>query len=264
MKFYIHEKSWDTIKEELKTSKTVIVPLGALEAHGPQNPVGCCYLLAESASKSVGEKTGITVTPVIPFGVSTPYQNFPGTITVQSRVLQDYVLDVCRSLVRAGYKKIVFFSAHGGNNLPVLKEVALNLRESHGVLCAVVHLWGIVGQLAQASDWGEGVVMGHGGEPTTSTILHLYPELVDLNKTKVEPKKNPLESFTALSHENFLFDGVRFNIPLFAEEISDSSVLGDPTKASSEVGKQLYDRLITLLVAFVENFEKVNPSLELK
>ena len=234
------------------------MPLGALEAHGPHNPVGCCYLLAESASKSVGEITGITVTPVIPFGVSTPYQNFPGTITVQSHVLQEYVTDVCQSLIRTGYKKIIFFSAHGGNNLPVLKEIALNLRRTDEVLCSVVHVWGMIGQLAQTYNWGEDVKMGHGGEPTTSTMLYLYPELVELEKRIAETKKNPIANITALSHERFLFDNLIFNIPLFAEEISDSSVLGDSSRTSAEIGRQLYESLISNLVAFVQNFDSID------
>jgi creatinine amidohydrolase len=70
MVFRLHHKSWKTIEEELETSDTVIVPLGSLEAHGAHKPVGCCYLLAEDASRDVGERTGIAVTPVIPFGVS--------------------------------------------------------------------------------------------------------------------------------------------------------------------------------------------------
>ena len=82
MSFRLHHKSWVTVSEGLEESDTVIVPLGSLEAHGAHKPVGCCYLLAEAASRDVGEKTGVTVTPVVPFGVSDSYKNFPGTVTV--------------------------------------------------------------------------------------------------------------------------------------------------------------------------------------
>ena len=258
MSFYLHKKTWVTIKEEVKQRKTVIVPLGSMEAHGPHNPVGSCYLLAESASKSVGEKTKIPVTPVIPFGVSDPYRNFPGTITVSSNSLSNYMKDVCQSLIESGYKKIIFFSAHGGNNLPVLRELALDLRKSTNVLCPVVHLWGLLSQLVKPGLWGKDLVPGHGGEPTTSTILYLYPELVDIEKAKPPTINNPLEGFQTLSHESQKLNGLTYNIPLFADEITDNSATGDPTKASKEIGQILYNQLIDCLVEFVLKIDKLD------
>ncbi len=184
MSYYLYEKSWKAIKDDIKISDTIIVPLGALEAHGPHNPVGSCYMLAEAASKDVGRRTGILVTPTIPFGVSDYYQNFPGTITVSSDSLYRYMEEVCKSLIRSGFKKIIFFSAHGGNNLPVLRELSGKLRETHGVLCAVLHIWGLVGALTPPELMETGVHQGHGGDPTTSVILHLHPELVDADEAK--------------------------------------------------------------------------------
>jgi creatinine amidohydrolase len=258
MSFYLHKKNWVTIKEEVKHCKTVIVPLGSMEAHGPHNPVGCCYLLADSASKSVGEITKIPVTPVIPFGVSDPYLNFPGTITVTSNSLSNYVKDVCQSLIRSGYKKIIFFSAHGGNNLPVLREIALELRKSTNVLCPVVHLWGLLSQLVKPGLWGKEITPGHGGEPTTSTILYLHPELVDIENAKNPTINNPLEGFQTLSHESQKLNGLTYNIPLFAEEITSNSTTGNPSKASKETGQILYNQLIDCLVEFVEKIDKLD------
>ncbi len=103
MSYVLHNKSWKMIDEEVENNNTVIVPFGSLEAHGPHKPVGCCYLLAEASSKEVGERTGVPVTPIIPFGVSHSYMNFPGTITVDSQALYSYAYQVSKSLVRSGY-----------------------------------------------------------------------------------------------------------------------------------------------------------------
>jgi len=54
LSFYLHHKSWVTIKEE--AGDTVIVPLGSMEPHGAHKPVGCCYLLAEAAARDVGRE----------------------------------------------------------------------------------------------------------------------------------------------------------------------------------------------------------------
>ena len=141
MSFYLHEKSWKTLEDDLKSSETVIVPLGALEAHGPHNPVGCCFMLAEVASKEVGRRTGISVTPTIPYGVSYSYKNFPGTITVSSEALMGYVSEVCLSLVRSGFRKIVFFQRMGEIIYPSLGNSQVSL-ERGMVYCILSYIYG--------------------------------------------------------------------------------------------------------------------------
>jgi hypothetical protein len=49
------------------------------------------------------------------------------------------------------------------------------LREEFGVLCAVIHVWGMVFNLVPPDMWGPDKKLGHGGEPTTSVVLHLHP-----------------------------------------------------------------------------------------
>ena len=214
IKSHLHHKSWRTIKEELEASDTIIVPLGSLEAHGTHKPVGCCYLLAESASRDVGERTGIMVTLVIPFGVSESYKNFLGTVTVSSDTFYRYIHNACESLVRSGFRKIVFFSAHGGNNLPILRELSFKLREEQGVLCAVLHIWGLIQQLTPPGFWDPGQRMGHGGEPTTSVMLYLHPDLVDMDKAELKHLKQPLEGLETTSYGVHKFNGVPVNVYL--------------------------------------------------
>ena len=262
MGFHLHHKSWKTIEEEVVASDTVIVPLGSLEAHGAHKPVGCCYLLAEAASRDVGKMTGISVTPVIPFGVSESYKNFPGTVTVGSDTLYRYVHEACESLVRSGFRKIVFFSAHGGNNLPILRELSFRLREDHGALCAVMHIWGLIQRLTPPDFWDPKLRMGHGGEPTTSVMLHLHRDLVDMDRAELRPLRQPMEGMETTSYGVHRFRGVPLNVYLFAEEVEEYGFMGDPTKASEEKGKVLYDRVVEFLVEFMEAFRKLDPSLK--
>lgn len=257
MKYYIHEMSWEEIRERLKETDTVIVPLGALEGHGPHNPVGCCFILAHEAAKHVGAKTGIPVTPTIPFGVSKAYQNFPGTITVSSKIFQELVKNVTANLIRHGFRRIIFFSAHGGGNLPALSEVSLELREKTGALFAVLHLWGIVTQLSPEIASAPGVHSGHGGEPTTSIMLYLTPDLVNMHRAGWKPLKQPFDGITTCSHSSNKFRQGNITIPLYAEEVSEIGVMADPRKASKERGEKLFRTLIDYLVDFVQHFENV-------
>ena len=93
-------------------------------------------MLAEVASKEVGRRTGISVTPTIPFGVSYSYKNFPGTITVSSEALMGYISEVCLSLVRSGFRKIVFFQHVGEIIYPSLGNSQVSLER--GIVCCVL------------------------------------------------------------------------------------------------------------------------------
>ncbi len=242
------------IKEDLKISDTVIIPLGSLESHGPHNAVGSCYLLADAASKIVGERTGISVTPTIPFGVSDNYKNFPGTITRSSETLHRYTREACESLIRSGFRKIVFFSAHGAKNLSTLEELSYELREKYGVLCIIVHLWGIVQQVTPCDFWGADLLIAHGGEPVTSVMMYLYPEVVDLEKVDWKPAK---QHFAKIKSSR----GIAINIPLFIEEISERGCVGDPRRGSAKKGEFLINRLIENLVELIEDIQKIDPKL---
>jgi len=261
MDYNLHHKSWVRVKEDLDSSDTVIVPLGSLEAHGAHKPVGCCYLLAEATSSDIGKRTGVTVTPVIPFGVSDSYKNFPGTVTVSMDALSRYVHEASKSLIRAGFRKIVFLSAHGGDNLSVLRELSFRLREEHGALCAVVHVWGVISRMVPPNFWGEGHRTGHGGEPTTSVMLHLHPELVDMSRAELRELRQPMEGFKTKSYGVHEHGGVPHSVYLFAEEVESSGFMGDPTRASAEKGEQLYKAALDHLVGFVESFKRLDPAL---
>jgi creatinine amidohydrolase len=258
MSYRLESKSWVKIQKEVKDNDTVIVPLGSLEAHGTHKPVGCCYLLAKASSEDVGLRTGIPVTPIIPFGVSSSYKNFSGTITVSMNTLSQYVYEACESLVRTGFKKIIFFSAHGGNNLPVLREISFKLREKYGALCAVLHIWGIISKMAPKDFWERDQKLGHGGDPTTSVMLHLYPELVEMSKIEYDILEQKMENFKTLSYSNHEFKELTQNIYLFAEEVQPNGYMGDPKKASAIKGRELYEETIDYLVDFVNAFSRLS------
>lgn len=257
MKTLMHEMSWVEVQQALKVTDTVIVPLGALEEHGPHDPVGSCFILANESSRLVGVRTGAPVTPTIPFGVSKSFENFPGTITVRSGILKEYVKEVCRNLIRHGFKRIIFFSAHGGGNLHVLSELAEELREENGTLFAVLHIWGLIGQLSSSVTPAPNVRGAHGGEPVASVMLHLTPNLVDMSKAKWTGLKQPLEGMKSVSYGVHEFEKLKVAIPLRTEEVAEDGVMGDPTKASNEWGEKLFNAVIDYLVDFVEHFKRM-------
>lgn len=258
MSFYLHNNTWSQIEKDLIKCDTVIVPLGSIEPHGTHKPLGCCYILAEEVSKEVGEKTGVLVTPVVPFGCSRPYAHFPGTMSVSIETLIKYVFESCENLAKNGVKKIIFMSAHGGDNLSALREVSFLLREKHEVMCAVIHVWGVISQHVPKDFWGPKLRMGHGGEPVTSVMLFLHPELVNMDQAKLNELIDIGEGFKTNNYGSHNFNGLLQNIYLFAEEVEKEGFMGDPTRASAEKGKILYEKTIEYLVNFVEKYRKLS------
>jgi creatinine amidohydrolase len=250
--------SWVEIKEPLKRTNTVLVPLGNLEQHGPHCPVGSCFFLADMTGRLIGEKAKVPVTPTIPFGVSNPYKNFPGSLNVSTEILHNLVKAVSEDLIHHGFKKIIFLSAHGGGNLPTLRRVSEELREEKGTLFAIVHLWGLLMQFLK-NHTEQDVSMGHGGDPVTSVMLYLKPDLVDMTQARWDPLKTPIAGMSSVSHSTQKFKNINISIPLFGEEVSEIGVYANPTKASKEKGEKIYNLLIDYLVEFVQNFENLPP-----
>jgi creatinine amidohydrolase len=253
----MHEMTWVEVQQVLKTTDTVIVPLGSLEEHGPHDPVGCCYILANESARLVGVKTGVPVTPTIPFGVSKGFENFPGTVTVRSETLKELVRDVSRNLIRHGFRRIIFFSAHGAGNLSALSEVSEELREETGALFAVLHIWGLINQISPGVTPSPKVRGAHGGEPVASVMLYLAPDLVDMKKAEWKPLKQPLEEMISESYSTHEFKKLKVTIPLYTEEVAENGVMGDPTKASKEWGEKLFNAVTEYLIDFVEHFKKM-------
>ncbi len=257
MKYYLQDMSWVEVQETLKRTDTVIVPIGNLEQHGPQSPVGSCLILAHETGRLIGERTHVPVTPTIPVGISNLYKNFPGSLNISSETFKSLMKEFSEALIHHGFKRIIFLSAHGGGNLPMLSRVAEELREETGTLFAVIHVWGLLGQVSPELRTAPGATGGHGADPVTSVILHLKPELSDMTKAELVPLKDPLKGMTSVNHSTQKFKGINLNIPLFGEEVSEIGVYGDPTKASAERGEKLFNNLLDYLEEFVRNFESL-------
>jgi creatinine amidohydrolase/Fe(II)-dependent formamide hydrolase-like protein len=90
-------------------------------------------------------------------------------------------------------------------------------------------------------------------------MLHLRPDLVDMEKAQLKPLKDIGEGFTAKSYGNHEFQGIVHSIFLPAEEVQPSGFMGDPTRATPEKGRFLYEKAVDHLVALVEAFRKVDP-----
>lgn len=200
----------------------VLVPVGSTEQHGPHLPLGTDALIAESVARAaaprVAAATGrsVTVAPVLSYGASGEHQDFPGTISIGHDALQVVLIEIVRS-ISCWADRVVFVSGHGGN-LPSLRLVVDQMRrEHHDVWCvACGH---------------ESPTNAHAGFDETSLLLHLRPDLVDVER--ITP--GTTESLASLM-PRLVAGGVK--------AVSANGVLGDPTAANSNAGSVLFGEFV--------------------
>ena len=110
-----------------------VLPLAATEQHGPHLPVGTDVMIAQAYLARVRELLSdaapVTFLPLQPVGISTEHIDYPGTLTLPTEVALKSWLSLGESVARAGLKKLVMVTSHGGNSA-AMSLVAQDLRAS--------------------------------------------------------------------------------------------------------------------------------------
>ena len=126
--------------EQVNREETIVlIPLGALEQHGNQAPLGTDDIIAEAMTQylkkeleAVDPDFPMLLFPVIPVGLSTEHKNFCGSITFTPATYYHVLYDICVSLAHHGFKKIALLVCHGGN-APVVQVLSRELRSELGI-----------------------------------------------------------------------------------------------------------------------------------
>lgn len=116
----LKDLSWPMVDKYLEANKSIIVPVGSTEQHGPTGLIGTDFMTAESIALALSEKTGTLVAPAINFGMAEHHLAFSGTISLKPDTFMMLIKDVVRSLETHGFEKILFINGHGGNINPIM------------------------------------------------------------------------------------------------------------------------------------------------
>jgi creatinine amidohydrolase/Fe(II)-dependent formamide hydrolase-like protein len=240
--------TWMEIEERLKEVDTVILPCGSIEQHGPHLPLDVDYFdsvyLAERVAEACSHPKPF-VLPGIPYGVAYHHEDFKGTISISNHTLSSLVYDIGMSLARNGVAKLIILNAHG-DNAPTLLYSAQMINRDSGIFVCVESGESSDPDIYRLIDTPNDI---HAGEIETSTTLALRPEMVQMDRA-VNETMDFGSSYLDFTSERGVAWYVRTKI------ISKSGIMGDPTKASSEKGKKIWEIMIAHLVRFVEEVKK--------
>jgi creatinine amidohydrolase/Fe(II)-dependent formamide hydrolase-like protein len=244
------ELTWPEAKRRFKEVDLALLPVGALEQHGPHSPLDTDAYDAEQLALRVAERCADPrplVLPLIPYGVSYHHEDFAGTISVSNEALGRFVYEVGVEAARNGIIKLIIINGHGGNAATLQFAAQMINRDAHIFTCV---------DSGETSDEEISKVVEtpgdvHAGETETSTTLALRPHLVDMSKAK---------PFAPKFSTDFLDFSGRRSVEWYARtrRISPQGILGDPTKATAEKGERIWEIMVSNLVEMVEHLKRLS------
>jgi mycofactocin precursor peptide peptidase len=211
-----------TTEQQSLGRRTLLVPLGACEQHGPHLPLVTDTLIAVTVCRDVAEHRDVDIAPAMPFGASGEHKGFAGLLSLGTDVTSAALTELVRS-ARASWSRIVIVSGHGGNADALARTKSVATREGDDV-----RIW-----LARDRD-GD----AHAGGSETSVMLAIDPALVRSDQI---PRAVPLADGW---YDVAVRDGVR--------AVSANGVLGDPATATAERGWALRAAWCAEVVAMVD------------
>lgn len=173
----------------LAAQTVAILPVGAVEQHGPHLPLKVDTALVEgvvdAALPLMAPDVPVLVLPTQAIGLSLEHQDYAGTLSLSPATLLAVWTELGVCVARAGVKKLLIFNAHGGN-VSSMDIVARQLRMQCGLLVYHSSWFNLpqpagVNEAFSAHEHRFGV---HGGETETSMMLHLAPELVRMEHAR--------------------------------------------------------------------------------
>jgi creatinine amidohydrolase len=252
------ELSTPDVTKYLSAKSIVVLPVGAIEAHGPHLPFSTDLEIAASAVTSMltgaGDDLDLWGLPPMAFSKSNEHAWAPGTVWLSAKTMLAMFDDIGRSLAMLPTKKLLIVNAHGGNSA-LLQVVCRDLRLAYGLETFLAHPFA-------STDEGNELGMGiHGGHDETSILLHLRPDLVDVSRAvravpehlarNQQVKWGGAVSFGWLSSD-FEPTPAAGHLPV--------GVIGDGTRANAAHGAKLWDIVVGNLMQACREIRDWNPS----
>jgi creatinine amidohydrolase len=253
-KRFWRDMTWQDFQQGNPAEWIAVVPVAAIEQHGPHLPLSVDALIAEGylarVHKLLPESLPATFLPVQEIGKSGEHRDFPGTLTFSYETVIRAWVEIGESVHRAGVRKIVFVNSHGGNS-SALDIVTRELRERLGMFAALTswHRLGYPEGLFGADEKLHGI---HGGEIETSLMLAFAPDKVRMDK---------LQDFVpvtkAMEKE---FKILRSTVPAgfawMTQDLQETGAIGNAKAATKEKGEKAADFGARAFVSLLEDIQR--------
>jgi creatinine amidohydrolase len=229
------DMTWQEIAGAATGRWIAVLPLAAMEQHGPHLPLGVDAFIAEAylakVRKILPDELPVTFLPVQRVGVSAEHLAYPGTLTLSAATAIATWTELGESLARAGLRKLVLVTSHGGN-VAAMELVARDLRARFGMLAVTVgwHRFGYPNDTFSSEEKRHGI---HGGDIETSLMLAAMPETVRMDKAA-----NATSATVAMARDFKWLGAYRpAGFAWMTQDLNATGALGDATLASAAKGE---------------------------
>jgi creatinine amidohydrolase len=252
------ELSWPQMREAISRQPAVLLPFGTIEDHGHHLPINTDNVIVEAICLEVARRMpeDVLVMPAIAYGLDEHHMDFPGTVSVGMQTLLSYVSDVAISAARHGFTHVLIVNGHG-SNAPLADLAARKVVLETGIICGAMSPNAaidptlsepVLSKMRRSAPGG----IGHAGEYETALMLHLRPDLVQMDEAVREVGQ--------LTFEFFNWDHPEPSILSWQDwwsRMSESGVCGDPTVATAEFGRALFGTTVENFCRFVRGFRQI-------
>ena len=236
--------TWKEINEVCKTKESIaILPVGSVEQHGPHLPLGTDYLIADMLSSEAVErleKEGINALklPPLPYGLSSMWAAYPGTVTLRTETYISLLKDVILSIISSDCTNILIVNGHAGNS-DALRIAARDAVEAAGKgTVSIASVWEICGDLID--DLFE-TPFFHADEVETSLAMALGLRIAESPSRGCEPHRKYSDRWHSLKLR------VRPKAYVYRPESIDThgdGHFGRPDLATRDKGERLKECII--------------------
>lgn len=245
----IHLSSWPEIDARLKQTqplaRTIVIPIGSNEQHGPTGLLGTDWLCPEIIAHAA-EKTddSLIVAPTFNIGMAQHHLAFAGTISLRPSTFMAAITDWVSSLSRHGFERIYFLNGHGGNVATIeatISEIYAEwsyVEEQPPFVLKLKNWWDLPGVMGLCNSL---FPAGHGMHATPSEIAITQAAYPDRIKTAdYSPKIAP--------------SGPIRDALDYRARFPDGRIGSDPAQARPEKGQKIIDAAIPALLRDVAAF----------
>lgn len=260
----IEEMTWVEYADRIKKGGVVVfLPVGSLEQHGPHLPMHCDEVIPRALSEAVAKIVGGLVTPSVTFGYKSQPRSgggnhLPGTISMDADVVVGQVRDIIVELARHGVRQIVVMDGHYENTMFITEGIDLALRSMRfdgvkDMKVLRVGYYEFTSNETIRKVWPDGFPgwpLEHAGVMETSVMLHLFPDLVHMDKVPTHPPAAlpPYDVFPATA-ENW-------------PQLPKSGALNSAVGATGEKGAILFEEYVNgIHQAVLREFKVRSPMI---
>lgn len=173
--------NWMELREWVPSrSRTVLLPLGTLEAHGV-TANGADILAPVAIARDIAPGLEAFVAPAVPYGFTGSMDAYAGGLTVPEEPYRAYVRAVVVGLARNGFRNVVLVNGHGGGQTALLGALAQDVGREEKVRVLVVNWWSYCADVTQEVFGEDG---GHAGDNETAFVQAIDPSLVHPERYK--------------------------------------------------------------------------------